>query len=104
MTGRAENSGPRTNYTGNKIGENYDEAASVDRAYTRGMHPRSADFLEKEGCVIEYPRRALRIGNTEIPTDSSAHDEELKGLRVILEESVNIPGYTEMIIPAKVVG
>ena len=66
----------------------------MDRAYTRGMHP----------CVIEYPRRALRIENTEIPTDSSAHDEELKGLRVILEESVNIPGYTEMIIPAKVVG
>jgi hypothetical protein len=61
-----------------------------------------ADFLKKEGCIIDYPRQTLRIGETEIPLRTGG--EELKCLRVVLDKAVKVPPFTEMIIPAKLEG
>ena len=58
-----------------------------------------ADFLKDGGCVIDYPRQILRIGETEIPLQMGGG--ELKCLRVILDKAVRVPPFTEMVIPAK---
>ena len=60
------------------------------------------DFLKREGCVIDYPRQTLRIGDAEIPLLMGGEDS--KCLRVILDKAVRVPPFTEMVIPAKVEG
>ena len=58
------------------------------------------DFLKKEGCVIDYPQQILRMEKVEIPIHSNA--AQGKCLRLIVDKSVKIPGFTEMVIPAKI--
>ena len=54
---------------------------------------------KREGCVIDHPRQTLRVGSAEILLVMAG--EELKCLRVILDKSVKVPPFTEMVIPVK---
>ena len=60
------------------------------------------DFLREEGCVIDYPNCALRLGKAEIPLRSE--NKGTRCLRLVLDKSVKIPGHSEMIIPVKIEG
>ena len=60
------------------------------------------DFLREEGCVIDYPNNALRLGEAEIPLRSNNHG--VRCLRLVLDQSVKVPGHSEMIIPVRVKG
>ena len=60
------------------------------------------DLLREEGCVIDYPNCALRLGKAEMPLRSE--NKGTRCLRVVLDKSVKIPGHSEMIIPVKIEG
>lgn len=61
-----------------------------------------ADVLMKKSCVVDCLQQVLRMEETDMLMYSNAGQE--KCLRLIVGRSVKIPGYTKMIILARIKG
>ena len=58
--------------------------------------------MKEVGCVIDYPKQILWIDDTEVPIQVVG--EEPRCFRVVLDKTVRIAPFTEMVIPAKIEG